>query len=60
MVHNTATVMNIAKPALPSHPANYMMVSFAMDAMIGFMQLALAGKSMAILPIETWNLLSTF
>jgi hypothetical protein len=55
MVHDTATAINIAKPALPSHPANCMMVSTVMDVTIGFTLLALAGKSMAILPIDTWN-----
>jgi hypothetical protein len=42
MVHHTITAMNIVKPALPAHPADFMMVSSAMDAMIGFMLLALA------------------
>jgi hypothetical protein len=48
MVHDTATGMNIAKHALPTHPANCMMVSSVMDATIGFTLLALAGKSMAV------------
>jgi hypothetical protein len=55
MGHDTATAMNIAKPALPSHPANCMMVSIAVDVTIGFMRLALAGKSRANFPIDTWN-----
>jgi hypothetical protein len=32
-----------------------MLVSTAMDVPIGFTLLALAGKSMAILPIDAWN-----
>jgi hypothetical protein len=48
MVHDTVTAMNIAKPALPTHHANCMI----MDVTIGFMLLALAGKSMAILPMH--------
>jgi hypothetical protein len=45
MVHDTATARNIAKHVLPSHPANCMMVSTAVDVTIGFMRLALDGKS---------------
>jgi hypothetical protein len=55
MVHDTATATNIAKPARPPHRANYMMVASALDATIGFTLLALAGKSMANLRIDTWN-----
>jgi hypothetical protein len=44
MVHDTATVMDIANPALPTHPVNCMMVSSVVDVMIGFTLLALAWK----------------
>jgi hypothetical protein len=55
MVPDTATATNIAKPALLPQPANYMRVSTALFATIGFPLLALAGKVMAMLPIDTWN-----
>jgi hypothetical protein len=55
MVHDTATAMSTVKPALRTHPANCMMVSSAMDVSIGFTLLALVGKSMDILPMDTWN-----
>jgi hypothetical protein len=55
MVPDTATATNIAKPALLPQPANYMRVSSALFATIGFTLLALAGKFMAMLPIDTWN-----
>ena len=55
MVPDTATATNIAKPALLPQPANYMTVPSALFATIGFMLIALAGKFMAMLPINTWN-----
>jgi hypothetical protein len=56
MVLDTATATNIAKPALLPQPANYMRVSTALFATIGFTLLdALAGNFMAMLPIDTWN-----
>jgi hypothetical protein len=55
MVHDTATAICIAKPVPPTHPANRMTDSSAVDVTIGFTLLALAGKSMAILPTDSWN-----
>jgi hypothetical protein len=56
MAHDTATAMSIAKPAPPTHPANCMADSSAVEVTIDFTLLALAGKSMAILPTNSWNL----
>jgi uncharacterized membrane protein YbhN (UPF0104 family) len=55
MVQDAVTALNIVKPALPGHLANCVMVSSAINVTIGFMLLALAGKSLAILPIDKWN-----
>jgi hypothetical protein len=55
MVPDTATATDIAKPALLPQPANYMRVFSALFATIGFTLLALAGKFMVMLPINTWN-----
>jgi hypothetical protein len=57
MVHDTVIVMNIAQTARPAHPANCMTVSIAVGVRIGFMLLALAGKSSTaiLLVTDTWS-----
>jgi hypothetical protein len=53
--HDTATAICIAKPVPPTHPENRMPDSSSVDLTIGFTLLALAGKSMVILPADSLN-----
>ena len=57
MINDAAVVMSIAKPALPLRINLQVaqVVCSAVDVQIGFALLALAGKSMAILPTDAWN-----
>ena len=57
MVHGIATVMNIAKPVLPTRLVKSMTVFIAVGARIGFMLLALDGKlsTAILLVIDSWS-----